>query len=148
MQRFDGSLSYNSTFRQGFDRSLSYNSKFCQSFEIVVKKKSNSKRNRNNLVVPEFCIIFRSVLGQWSFKKKCFWDLLTFTEVNLEFLGDLDMSMKSDFQFLKMNHTYSHHLQMIIKTKTVLVLSRYNFQVKFFMSDHCDTRKKARLLSC
>ena len=26
----------------------------------------------------EFCLIFRSYFGQWSFKKKCFWDLLTF----------------------------------------------------------------------
>ena len=27
----------------------------------------------------EFCLIFRSFFGQWSFKKKCFWDLLTFS---------------------------------------------------------------------
>ena len=26
----------------------------------------------------EFCQIFRSFFGQWSFTKKCFWDLLTF----------------------------------------------------------------------
>ena len=26
----------------------------------------------------EFCQIFRSFFGQWIFKKKCFWDLLTF----------------------------------------------------------------------
>ena len=26
----------------------------------------------------EFCQIFRSFFGQWSFKKKCFWDLQTF----------------------------------------------------------------------
>jgi hypothetical protein len=26
----------------------------------------------------EFCLIFRSFFGEWSFKKKCFWDLLTF----------------------------------------------------------------------
>ena len=29
----------------------------------------------------EFCQIFRSFGGQWSFKKKCFWDLLTFKNV-------------------------------------------------------------------
>ena len=28
----------------------------------------------------EFCQIFRSFFGQWSFKKKCFWDLLTFSK--------------------------------------------------------------------
>ena len=28
----------------------------------------------------EFCQIFRSFFGQWSFKKKCFWDLLTFKD--------------------------------------------------------------------
>ena len=27
----------------------------------------------------EFCLIFRSFFGQWSFKKKCVWDLLTFS---------------------------------------------------------------------
>ena len=27
----------------------------------------------------QFCQIFRSFFGQWSFKKKCFWDLLTFS---------------------------------------------------------------------
>ena len=27
----------------------------------------------------EFCQIFHSCFVQWSFKKKCFWDLLTFT---------------------------------------------------------------------
>ena len=27
----------------------------------------------------KFWLIFRSVFGQWSFKKKCFWDLLTFS---------------------------------------------------------------------
>ena len=26
----------------------------------------------------EFCQIFRPFFAQWSFKKKCFWDLLTF----------------------------------------------------------------------
>ena len=26
----------------------------------------------------EFCLIFRLFFGQWSFEKKCFWDLLTF----------------------------------------------------------------------
>ena len=26
----------------------------------------------------EFCLIFCSFFGQWNFKKKCFWDLLTF----------------------------------------------------------------------
>ena len=26
----------------------------------------------------QICQIFRSFFGQWSFKKKCFWDLLTF----------------------------------------------------------------------
>ena len=29
-------------------------------------------------VRAEFCQIFRSFFGQWCFKKKCFWDLLTF----------------------------------------------------------------------
>ena len=27
----------------------------------------------------EFFLIFRSLFVQWSFKKKCFWDLLTFS---------------------------------------------------------------------
>ena len=27
----------------------------------------------------EFCLIFRLFFGQWSFKKNCFWDLLTFS---------------------------------------------------------------------
>ena len=27
----------------------------------------------------EFCLIFRSFFGRWIFKKKCFWDLLTFS---------------------------------------------------------------------
>ena len=26
----------------------------------------------------EFCLIFRSFFGKWSFKKNCFWDLMTF----------------------------------------------------------------------
>jgi hypothetical protein len=29
----------------------------------------------------EFCQIFRSFFGQWSFKEKCFWDLMTFWTV-------------------------------------------------------------------
>ena len=29
----------------------------------------------------EFCQIFRSFFGQWSFKKNCFWDLLTFNSL-------------------------------------------------------------------
>ena len=33
----------------------------------------------------EFCLIFRSFFGVWSFKKKCFWDLLTFTGTHMAF---------------------------------------------------------------
>ena len=60
---------HNSTFRQVFDRSLSYNSTFWQSFGIMIEINSNSKRNRNILVLPfwsnkylqtwRFCIAFR-----------------------------------------------------------------------------------------
>ena len=32
-----------------------------------------------SFIGAEFCLIVRSFFGQWSFKKKCFWDLLTFT---------------------------------------------------------------------
>ena len=30
----------------------------------------------------EICQIFRSFFGQRSFKKKCFWDLLTFSKIS------------------------------------------------------------------
>ena len=34
----------------------------------------------------EFCQILRSFFEQWSFKKKCFWDLLTFISVNIWYI--------------------------------------------------------------
>ena len=35
----------------------------------------------------EFCLIFSSFFGQWSFKKKCFWDLLTFKQETISSTG-------------------------------------------------------------
>ena len=39
----------------------------------------------------EFCLIFRSFFGQWSFKKKCFWDLLTSSH-NFQIFGIKSLS--------------------------------------------------------
>ena len=45
----------------------------------------------------EFCQIFRSFFGQWSFKKKCFWDLLTFNWLKKAYLfQDKDFSDLND----------------------------------------------------
>ena len=38
-----------------------------------------TKRNIWQNSALEFCLIFRSFFGQWSFKKSCFWDILTFS---------------------------------------------------------------------
>ena len=37
-------------------------------------------KKRSNEARAEFCQIFRLFFGQWSFKKKCFWDLQTFSQ--------------------------------------------------------------------
>ena len=59
-------------------------SKFQKQFFL----KLHCPKNERNIdkILPyearaEFCQIFRSFFGQWIFKKKCFWDLLTFTHI-------------------------------------------------------------------
>ena len=48
----------------------------------------------------EFCLLFRSFFGQASFKKKCFWDLLTFryNSVIQQFHQKMNSTAPSDLQ--------------------------------------------------
>ena len=41
----------------------------------------------------EYCLIFHSFFGQWSFKKKCFLDLLTFTMYMSRQICKIDASL-------------------------------------------------------
>ena len=50
----------------------------------------------------EFFLIFRCFLGQWSFKKNWFWDLLTFSNINIRPQSSTDFAMcKNTFRFTK-----------------------------------------------
>ena len=55
-----------------------------QKFYLTIFDKILPKLHR-----AEFCLIFCSFFGQWCFKKKCFWDLLTF--INCIFQNAFDV---------------------------------------------------------
>ena len=54
--------------------------------------------------IAEFCIIFRSFFRQWSFKKKCFWDLLTFNwSINTDSKYEFKSKCSRIFVFSKLS---------------------------------------------
>ena len=64
----------------------------------------------------EFCQIFRSFFGQWSFKKKCLRDLLTFNWFNQAYLfQDKDFSDLNDHDMKRKLSNFASLQDMIAK---------------------------------
>ena len=71
-----------------------------QKFSVKVSK--SQKHFFLKLHRAEFCLIFHLFFEQWSFKKNCFWDLLTFSKLTCSFVcynffADIAISSFNDF---------------------------------------------------
>ena len=67
----------------------------------------------------EFCLIFHSFFGQWSFKKKYFWDLLTFTNYSVFGWGEF-------LQNFRPSLTYLEWLYFWVAERCILLLEKFS----------------------
>ena len=100
----------------------------------------------------EFCQIFRSFFGQWRFKKKCFWDVLTFSDGDFLLLNEIDswnFQQMLDLGFSETSQNFSSFRQLFFysfqgKKTQKPMYSFGNFSAFFLWKESC--LKKGEIL--